>query len=119
MNNKLINLDQHTFQTEFTNFFKSLQDRVLTKSSEYSYASNAFANFNSAATLKDVDPRIVLDWYMTKHLISYQDMIEKIDIGYKIPDSLSAEKLGDLIVYLGILHVMNCTKNKETDELPF
>lgn len=118
MNNK-IRLDVLTFQQEFATFIDSIKDRVIAKSAEYSRGGDAFSNFNAASDLKGEDPRLMLDYYMTKHLVSYNDMIGDIASGINPTDALSAEKLGDIIAYMGILHVINCAKNRQETELPF
>jgi len=119
MNNQKIYLSVPTFQQEFTKFIDSLKDRVIAKSAEYSRGGDAFSNFNSAAALKHKDPREILDDYNTKQIVSYFDMIGDISNGHNPTDKLSAEKLGDIIVYSAILHVMNCAKNRQETELPF
>lgn len=118
MNNK-IRLDVPNFQIEFRDFIDSIKDRVIAKSAEYSRGNDAFSNFNAASAIKGEDPRVVLDWYLTKHLVSYHDMIGDIVSGIDPTDKLSAEKLGDIIAYMGILHVINCAKNRQETELPF
>lgn len=113
-----INLTVYEFQQQFTAFLDDLKNRVVTKSAEYS-RGNAFSNFNTAAELKQTDPRLVLDWYMTKHLISYIDMIKDIENSFNPTNEYSAEKLGDLITYMGILHIMNVAENNKDQTLPF
>lgn len=113
-----INLTVYEFQQQFTAFLDDLKNRVVTKSAEYS-RGNAFSNFNTAAELKQTDPRLVLDWYMTKHLISYIDMIKDIENGHNPTNEYSAEKLGDLIAYQGMLHIMNVAENNKDQTLPF
>ena len=114
-----INLSVYDFQQQFTAFLDDLKNRVVTKSAEYSRNNDAFSNFNTAAVLKRKDARLILDDYDTKHLVSYMDMISDIENGINPTDKYSAEKLGDIIVYMGILHIMNVTENNKDQTLPF
>lgn len=106
------------FNIEFEEFLSSLIERVKRKQIEYSRNDNPFHNFEKDAQINDISPALSLHNYMSKHLVSYLDMIDDINVGRYINPEYSKEKLGDIIAYMGILQVWNQNQPEPT-ELPF
>lgn len=101
------------FNHDFEEFFDELVSRVKHKQIEYSRNDNPFHNFERDALLNGKLPEVSLHDYMSKHLVSYFDMINDIKQGKEIPQELIDEKLGDIIVYLGILRTMLWMKKQK------
>lgn len=106
------------FNSEFERFFNELVQRVQNKQMEYARNGDPFHNFKQAAKLNNSLPEIELHNFMTKHLVSYMDMLKDIEKGSYPTSNVADEKLGDIIVYMGLLRTMIHSKNNPV-ELPF
>jgi len=70
------------------------------KSQEYAIDSDKLHNFKFTGIVKNVHPAVAADWYMTKHIISYFDMLRDIQNGKKFTREYLDEKFGDIINYM-------------------
>ena len=69
------------------------------KSGEYATTDNKFHNFTEGAIRLKCTPERCLEAYNTKHLVSYADMLDKLDDGVIPSNDYIDEKLGDIINY--------------------
>ncbi len=89
-----------------------IKSSLTVKGIEYHRNGNPFHNFEKGAKRKNVNSTKVLDGFLEKHLISYDDMLNDIDKGSPINIELVEEKFGDIINYFIIQEIM--IKNKFT-----
>lgn len=96
-------------EQQFDEHVKDLQERMenllLIKGKEYRRNNNPFHNFERAAILNNSTPELELHGFLTKHLVSYLDMIQDIENGKEISYSYVEEKLTDIRVYFLLLQV--------------
>lgn len=98
-------MTEQQFDEHVVDLQQSMENLILVKGKEYRRNNNPFHNFERAAELNNSDVITELHGFLTKHLVSYLDMIQDIKKG-KIPDySYSEEKLTDIRVYLLLLQV--------------
>lgn len=87
--------------------FNELLDRRLlliknvleSKSKEYASTTDKLHNFKRAAQINNTHPARELHGFLTKHLVSYLDILNKVENGEYIPMEIIDEKLGDIINY--------------------
>ena len=93
---------------ESTEFQQSINHRIaqtdtllIEKGKEYvrGVVSNRYHNFDRVAEMNREKPTRSLHGMLSKHLVSYLDMLDDIDRGTKIPLTKVEEKFGDIIVY--------------------
>jgi hypothetical protein len=89
---------------EFTLIFERrvaiTRELLITKAKEYANGNtDRLHSFNRGARISGKTPSKVLDGFLLKHYISYQDMLDKIERGEKIALDRFEEKIGDIIVY--------------------
>ena len=89
----------HFFENELALTLESIQKTLGQKGKEYSTNVDKFHNFNEGAKILGCIPEKCLDAYMTKHLVSYRDMLNRLQNGEIPSDELIDEKLGDIINY--------------------
>lgn len=87
------------FEKELTLTLESIQKTLGQKGKEYSTNFDKFHNFNEGAKILGCIPEKCLDAYMTKHIVSYRDMLNRLQNGEIPSDELIDEKLGDIINY--------------------
>lgn len=87
-----------------------VQDRIrkiiktlLVKNKEYANDKAPLHNFYEGAKVLRTTPEKVLSAYLTKHLVSYFDMIED-PLAYS--EDLWNEKLGDILAYFILVDVL-------------
>ncbi len=107
------------FNKEFERFFEELVQRVQAKQIEYARNGDPFHNFNSVASVRNELPESALLGMAMKHIVSMFDMVDDIKAGYYPDSKIADEKLGDIIVYMGLLRTMIHNKNNPVVELPF
>lgn len=107
-------MNRQGFNKELDKLFDSIRQKFLIKGDEYATQESVFANFDKGSRVTGLPPELVLDGYLTKHYVSYRDMLDVIkDGGY--PDAeLIDEKLGDIILYFILQKIM-----MENKELPW
>ena len=76
-----------------------INNTLAIKGKEYVRNDDPFHNFNKASKMKGVTPYEALDGMLTKHMVSYYDMLEDIKQGRIPKKSVVDEKLGDIITY--------------------
>lgn len=73
---------------------------MLVKGKEYQRNGDKLHNFRRAAEMQRSNMPRVLHGMLQKHIVSYYDMLDDIDLGKKIKEEYVNEKIGDCIVYL-------------------
>jgi hypothetical protein len=90
------------FDMEVQSTLEKIQQLLLVKGVEYRRNSDPFHNFEIGSQISGEIPEKVLQGFLLKHLVSYQDMLNDIEQG-KLPKiELVEEKLLDIIVYMVI-----------------
>ena len=74
------------FEKELASTLESIQKTLGQKGKEYSTNVDKFHNFNEEAKLLGCIPEKCLDTYMTKHLVSYRVMLNRLQNG-EIPSN--------------------------------
>lgn len=87
------------YDKELTLTLEEIKRSLGLKSGEYATTDNKFHNFTEGAIRLKCTPERCLDAYMTKHLVSYSDMLDGLDKGIVPSDEYIDEKLGDIINY--------------------
>ncbi len=87
------------FEKELASTIESIQKTLGQKGKEYSTNVDKFHNFNEGAKILGCIPEKCLDAYMTKHIVSYRDMLNRLQNGEIPSNELIDEKLGDIINY--------------------
>ena len=73
------------------------------KAAEYAVGNDRLSNFRRAAGMRNSSMAEACWWFLTKHLVSIQDMVES---GRDFPQGQWSEKLGDAINYLILLEAI-------------
>ena len=103
---------------QFLDGMKKFNQRNLelwqSKNKEYANLDDVFKNFNEAAKMTiGKKNNYVAAWnFAVKHLVSVSDIIKKPS---KFSDEQIAEKFGDLIIYLHMIHAMITEERYEND----
>ena len=93
-------------EQELDKLFQSIKDRCLKKGDEYATNESVFINFDKGSRVTGLPPELVLDGYLTKHYISYRDILDSIYSGIRPSQELIDEKLGDIILYFILQKIM-------------
>lgn len=89
------------FDTILDERLEKTKQTLSKKKEEYATATNRYHNFDEAARIIDCSPEKALYGMFMKHLVSIQDMVNRIDAtGKKYPNDYIDEKIGDTINYL-------------------
>ena len=107
-------MNRKEFEQELDKLFQSIKDRCIRKGDEYATEQSVFINFEKGSRVTGLPPELVLDGYLTKHYVSYRDMLDSIYSGNRPGAELIEEKLGDIILYFILQKIM-----MENQELPF
>ena len=94
------------FEIKLTELFDSILEKNRSKGKEYATNESVFINFDKGARVMGLPSELVLDGYLTKHYISYRDMLEQIKKGDYPSLELIDEKLGDIILYFILQKIM-------------
>lgn len=87
------------FDMEVQSTLQKIQQLLLVKGVEYRRNSDPFHNFNVGSQISGEIPEKVLQGFLLKHLVSYQDMLNDIEQG-KLPKiELVEEKMNDILTY--------------------
>ena len=87
------------FDMEVQSTLQKIQQLLLVKGVEYRRNSDPFHNFNVGSQISGEIPEKVLQGFLLKHLVSYQDMLNDIEQN-KLPKiELVEEKMNDIILY--------------------
>lgn len=107
-------MNRQGFNKELDKLFDSIRQKFAVKGDEYATEQSVFANFDKGSRVTGLPPELVLDGYLTKHYVSYRDMLDTIYSGARPGAELIEEKLGDIILYFILQKIM-----MENKELPF
>ncbi len=99
-------MTEQKFNEEVLELQKKMEELLLIKGKEYRRNNNPFHNFERAAELNNSDPALELHGFLSKHLVSYLDMIQDIKNGVPISYQYIEEKLTDIRVYFLLLQIM-------------
>jgi len=113
---KQIIIDQEGFfdeQVECT--LQKIRDLLIIKGKEYRRNNDVYHNFNVGAKISGQIPEKVLQGFLLKHLVSYQDILNDIEQGKLPSKELVEEKLNDILVYFLIqkAQILNRIENNE------
>ena len=87
------------FDMEVQSTLQKIQQLLLVKGKEYRRLNNPYHNFEIGSQISGEIPEKVLQGFVLKHLVSYQDMLNDIEQG-KLPKiELVEEKMNDIILY--------------------
>jgi len=87
------------FDMEVQSTLQKIQQLLLVKGVEYRRNSNPYHNFEIGSQISGEIPEKVLQGFLLKHLVSYQDMLNDIEQG-KLPKiELVEEKMNDILTY--------------------
>lgn len=92
-------MNRKEFENELNKLFTLIKDRCISKGDEYATEESVFVNFEKGSRVTGLPPELVLDGYLTKHYVSYRDMLDSIYSGTRPSQELIDEKLGDIILY--------------------
>lgn len=91
---------EKNFEIEVQSTIQKIQNLLLVKSKEYQRNNNPYHNFEIGSKMSGEIPEKVLQGFLLKHLVSYQDMLNDIEEG-KLPKvELVEEKMNDILVYV-------------------
>lgn len=107
-------MNRQEFNKELDRLFDSIRQKFQVKGDEYATEQSVFANFDKGSRVTGLPPELVLDGYLTKHYVSYRDMLDTIYNGSRPGAELIDEKLGDIILYFILQKIM-----MENNELPW
>lgn len=82
---------------------KSIISTLINKRAEYASDTDVLRNFHVGASITGKSVYEVCFGYMTKHLASIRDIVEKRSRGVFVDSSVIDEKIGDSICYLILL----------------
>lgn len=99
-------MSEQAFDELLNERLERTREVLASKASEYAVGDNRLHNFEKASEWLSVAPETALWGFLTKHLVSLSDMIEKVENGGSYPDSLWEEKIGDTINYLILLEAV-------------
>lgn len=77
---------------------KKTLDLLVNKAKEYA-REDRLHNFKVAARLNGTTPTREAHGFLTKHIVSYLDLLNDIDAGKKVSSERVEEKIGDIITY--------------------
>jgi hypothetical protein len=87
------------FDMEVQSTLQKIQQLLLVKGKEYRRENNPYHNFEIGSQISGEIPEKVLQGFLLKHLVSYQDMLNDIEQG-KLPKiELVEEKMNDILTY--------------------
>jgi hypothetical protein len=104
------------FSSIFNKRIKVIHETVVVKGAEYTRNNNRLHNFERAAQVKGKLPIEIADDYLTKHLISYYDMIDDMKAGKYIDQKTIDNKITDLMIYFGLVECLVKEHNKNFEE---
>ena len=107
-------MNRQEFNKELDRLFDSIRQKFQVKGDEYATEQSVFANFDKGSRVTGLPPELVLNGYLTKHYVSYIDMLDDIFDGTRPTNELIDEKLGDIILYFILQKIM-----MENKPLPF
>ena len=93
------NIIEFNFDTDIEATLARIKELLLVKGKEYRRNNDVYHNFNVGAKISGQIPEKVLQGFLLKHLVSYQDMLNDIEAN-KLPKIETVEeKMNDILVY--------------------
>ncbi len=93
------NIIEFNFDTDIEATLVQIKELLLVKGKEYRRNNDVYHNFNVGAKISGQIPEKVLQGFLLKHLVSYQDMLNDIEAN-KLPKIETVEeKMNDILVY--------------------
>lgn len=90
---------EQAFYTDVEITLQKIRDLLIVKGKEYRRNNDVYHNFNVGAKISGQIPEKVLQGFLLKHLVSYQDMLNDIEAN-KLPKIETVEeKMNDILVY--------------------
>ena len=103
-------MEQTLIEKEFDIQVKHILEKIklilVKKAKEYRRNNNPFHNFEEGAKISGQTPERVLNGFLLKHLISYQDILNDLDKGIFPKQEMIDEKFTDILVYFTIQNIM-------------
>ncbi len=103
-------MEQTLIEKEFDIQVKHILEKIklilIKKGKEYRRNNNPFHNFEEGAKISGQTPERVLQGFLLKHLISYQDILNDLDKGILPKQEMIDEKFTDILVYFTIQNIM-------------
>ena len=103
-------MEQTLIEKEFDIQVKHILEKIklilVKKGKEYRRNNNPFHNFEEGAKIIGQTPERVLNGFLLKHLISYQDILNDLDKGILPKQEMIDEKFTDILVYFTIQNIM-------------
>ena len=103
-------MEQTLIEKEFDIQVKHILEKIklilIKKGKEYRRNNNPFHNFEEGAKISGQTPERVLNGFLLKHFISYQDILNDLDKGILPKQEIIDEKFTDILVYFTIQNIM-------------
>lgn len=97
---------EQNFDNEVQSTLQKINQLLLVKGKEYRRNNDPFHNFIKGSQMTGEIPEKVLQGFLLKHLVSYQDMLNDIDEGVLPKVETVEEKFNDILVYFLIQKTM-------------
>jgi len=110
-------MKQKEFDQVLDNTIDRIRDTLYLKGDEYSVDLDRLKNFEQAASLQNCTPEQALIGYVSKHIVSIVDMVERLpdkDYDQKAWD----EKIIDTMCYFTLLRALNIVRLTNKDNEP-
>ena len=111
-------MEQTLIEKEFDKQVKHILEKIklilVKKGKEYRRNNNPFHNFEEGAKISGQTPERVLQGFLLKHFISYQDILNDLDKGILPKQEMIDEKFTDILVYFTIQNIMLSERIKKS-----
>ena len=97
---------ENQFDEQVSKILSRINLLLVQKGKEYRRNNNPFHNFEEGAKISGQTPERVLQGFLLKHLISYQDILNDLDKGILPKQEMIDEKFTDILVYFTIQNIM-------------
>jgi hypothetical protein len=95
-----IKLTPEDFDKIVVNRLESISNTLVIKGQEYRRNDDPLHNFRIAGKIQNITEEKALLGFATKHLVSFLDIINDMEISKLPKEKVVEEKIGDLINYL-------------------
>ena len=99
-------MTENRFEQIVDETLNQIRETLIIKGKEYRRSNNPFHNFEEGAKISGQTPERVLNGFLLKHLISYQDILNDLDKGILPKQEMIDEKFTDILVYFTIQNIM-------------
>jgi len=90
---------EEKFDIVVTRTLSEIKELLIVKGKEYRRNNNPFHNFETGALITGQIPERVLNGFMMKHFISYNDILNDLEQGVLPTEKMVEEKFNDILVY--------------------